>query len=422
MGMTITQKILAVHSGQPVVRPGDIITIQLDLVLGNDVTAPLAIKELIKHDIKMPTPEIAKKIALVPDHFTPNKDVNSAAQCQLMREFALNVKVGHYWEVGRAGIEHALLPEAGIVLPGDVVVGGDSHTCTYGALGAFAMGIGSSDLAAAMVLGETWVRVPETVRIVFNGALPPWVGGKDLILRTLAEIGTDGALGQSMEFTGRVMDSLSMEDRLTITNMAIEAGAANGIIQPDEVTKKYLQPKTNREGTYHLSDPDAQYETTHTIDISALEPQVAAPHSPGNVVSVNELAGTKVDQVFIGSCTNGRIGDLRAAADILQGKKVASLVRMLVCPATPNIYREALKEGLIDIFIHSGGAVLPPSCGPCFGGHLGILAKGETCLSTTNRNFRGRMGHPESKVYLANPVVAAASAIRGEISHPSKVI
>jgi len=419
MGMTISQKILATHAGLPAVKSGDIVSVKLDLILGNDISASMAIEELEK--IGMPPLKAAEKIVLIPDHFTPNKDITTAEQCRILREFAQKAGIKHYFEVGRAGIEHALLPEAGLVVPGDLIIGGDSHTCTYGALGAFSTGVGSTDLAAAMVLAETWFRVPETIKINYQGALGEWIGGKDLILYTIGKIGTDGALGKTIEFCGPAIRALDVENRLTMTNMAVEAGAVNGIMEPDSVVESFLKGRGYRKGIYLKSDPDATYEGDLEIDVSSIVPQVAMPSSPGNVVPVQEASGIRLDQVFIGSCTNGRIGDLRVAARILKGKRAASHVRLLISPATPEIYRQALQEGLLKIFMEADGVMLPPSCGVCFGGHLGILAKGEFCLSTTNRNFTGRMGHPESKVYLSSPAVAAASAIRGEITHPASL-
>jgi 3-isopropylmalate/(R)-2-methylmalate dehydratase large subunit len=418
--MTITQKILAAHSDSSKVKSGDIISINIDVILGNDISAFLAIKELEK--IGKPKIQAANKIILVLDHFTPNKDVTTAEQCRILREFAQEVGINYFFEGGRAGIEHALLPEEGLVVPGDLVIGGDSHTCTYGALGAFAMGIGSTDLAAAMVLGKTWLKVPETILIEYKGNLGEWIGGKDLILYTIGKIGTDGALGKTIEFRGPVIQSLDVENRLTMTNMAIEAGAVNGIIEPDNVTRDFLINRARREGIYYKSDADAIYENKLEINVSSISPQVALPFSPGNVASVKEVEGTKIDQVFIGSCTNGRIGDLRVVAKILKGRRAHSGTRLLISPATPKIYRQALEEGLLKIFSEAEAVILPPSCGVCFGGHLGILAKGEVCLSTTNRNFLARMGHPDSKVYLTSPAVAAASAIRGQITHPSSII
>lgn len=418
--MTITQKILAAHSDSQKANSGDIISINIDVILGNDISAFLAIKELEK--IGMPKLRATNKIILVLDHFTPNKDVTTAEQCRILREFAKEAGIEKIFEGGRAGIEHALLPEEGLVVPGDLVIGGDSHTSTYGALGAFAMGVGSTDLAAAMVLGKTWLKVPETILIRYYGTLGEWVSGKDLILYTIGKIGTDGALGKTIEFSGPVIQSLDVENRLSIANMAIEAGAVNGIIEPDNIIRDFLTNRGGQKGIYLKSDSDAVYEEKLEIDVSSLTPQVALPFSPANVAPVKEVEGTKINQVFIGSCTNGRIGDLRVAAKILKGRKADPRIRLLISPATPKIYRQALEEQLLKIFIEAGAVILPPSCGVCFGGHLGILAKGEVCLATTNRNFTGRMGHPESKVYLASPAVAAASAIRGQITHPSSII
>lgn len=418
--MTITQKILAARSDNQKVKSGDIISVNIDVILGNDISAFLAIKELEK--IGKPKIQAADKIILVLDHFTPNKDVTTAEQCRVLREFARETGIENYFEGGKAGIEHALLPEEGLVVPGDLIIGGDSHTCTYGALGAFAMGVGSTDLAAAMVLGKTWLKVPETILIKYNGSLGEWICGKDLILYTIGKIGTDGALGKTIEFSGPIIQKLDVENRLTMANMSIEAGAVNGIMEPDHIVQEFLYNRERRKGLYLKSDPDASYEMQLEIDVSSISPQVALPFSPGNVTPVKELEGTRIDQVFIGSCTNGRIGDLRVAAKILKGKKAAPGLRLLVSPATPRTYRQALEEGLLKIFVEADAVILPPSCGVCFGGHMGILAKGEVCLSTTNRNFSARMGHPESKVFLASPAVAAASAIKGEISHPSSVI
>jgi len=417
MGMTISQKILAAHAGLPEVKAHDIISVKLDVILGNDISASMAIEELEK--VGRPPIKAAEKIVLVPDHFTPNKDVDTAEQCRVLRRFAAKEKIKNYFEVGRVGIEHALLPEAGLVVPGDLIVGGDSHTCTYGALGSFATGVGSTDLAAAMVLGETWMRVPETIRISYQGTLGEWVGGKDFILHTIGKIGTDGALGKTIEFCGPAIWELDVESRLTMANMAVEAGAVNGIMEPDLQVQSFLEGRGQRKGVNWASDPDARFEQEFNIDVSQISPQVALPYSPGNAVPVQEASGIQIDQVFIGSCTNGRLSDLRIAAKILKGRKVAPHIRLLISPATPKIYRQSLEEGLLKIFVEAEGVILPPSCGVCFGGHLGILGKGEVCLSTTNRNFKGRMGHPDSKVYLTSPAVAAASAVRGAIIHPS---
>lgn len=420
MGMTITEKILAAHAGKERVEPGELINAKLDLVLGNDVTAPVAIAEFAKIGVdRVFDPE---KIALVPDHFTPNKDIKSAQQAKMMREFARRFGIKHYFEIGQMGIEHALLPEKGLVLPGDLVIGADSHTCTYGALGAFATGIGSTDMAAGMATGQGWFKVPESVKFVYYGNPKPWVGGKDFILYTIGQIGVDGALYQAMEFTGEAIRRLSMDGRFSMANMAIEAGAKNGIFEPDEITLDYVKERAHRPYTVYQSDPDAHYAGVVEIDVSKIEPQVAFPHLPSNTRAVGEASDVTVDQVVIGSCTNGRLEDLRAAATVLRGKKVHPYVRLIVIPATQAIYRQAVKEGLVDVFIEAGAAVSTPTCGPCLGGHMGILAEGERCVATTNRNFVGRMGHPKSEVYLANPAVAAASAIKGRIASPEEVV
>ncbi len=419
MRMTITEKILAKHAGAKAVRPGELINAKVDIALGNDITAPIAIKEFRKAGAKKVFDR--KKVVLVPDHFTPNKDIDAAEQCKFLREFAREQKLTHYYEGGAIGIEHALLPEQGVVVPGDLVIGADSHTCTYGALGAFATGVGSTDLAAVMITGEAWFKVPETMKIVFSGKLKKWVSGKDLILSTIGKIGVDGALYRAMEFTGDTVRNLSMADRLTISNMVIEAGAKNGIFIPDEVTKKYVEGKAERKYKFYTSDPDAAYAETVEIDAGRLEPQVACPHLPSNVKGVSELSKVAIDQALIGSCTNGRIEDLRVAAAVLKGKRAASFIRLIVVPATPGIYRQALKEGLIRIFLDANAVISPPSCGACLGGHMGILAKGERAIATTNRNFVGRMGHTGSEVYLANPAVAAASAILGRIGSPEEL-
>ncbi len=417
MGMTITEKILAAHAGRKQVYPGDLINARVDLILGNDITAPVAIREFEKIGVERVFDR--ERIALVPDHFTPNKDIKSAEQAKTLREFAREQGITNYFEVGRMGIEHCLLPEAGLVLPGDVVIGADSHTCTYGALGAFATGVGSTDMAAAMALGETWFKVPESIKFIFHGKkLNPWVSGKDLILYVIGEIGVDGALYQAMEFTGPVIENLSMDSRFTMANMAIEAGAKNGIIAPDAVTAEYVRERASRPFATYESDPDAAYARVYEFDAAEIEPQVARPHLPENTCPVSEIGNVPIDQVVIGSCTNGRMGDLREAAGILKGRKVHRNVRLIVIPGTQRIYQEAMREGLIDIFISAGAAVSTPTCGPCLGGYMGILAKGERAVSTTNRNFVGRMGHPESEVYLANPAVAAASAVLGQIGSP----
>ncbi|MDW7674857.1 MAG: 3-isopropylmalate dehydratase large subunit [Bacillota bacterium] len=421
MGMTITEKILAAHAGKDKVEPGELINAKLDAVLGNDITAPVAIKEFEKLGINKVFDK--DKIMLVPDHFTPNKDIKSAEQAKSLREFARKYEITNYFEVGQMGIEHCLLPEAGLVLPGDVIIGADSHTCTYGALGAFATGVGSTDMAAGMATGEAWFKVPESIKFEFHGdKLKPWVSGKDLILYTIGKIGVDGALYRSMEFTGNIIKGLSMDSRLTMANMAIEAGGKNGIIEPDEITLAYVKERAKRPYQVYQSDADANYVEVYKFDVADIEPQVAFPHLPENTRPVSEAGHVKIDQVVIGSCTNGRMEDLRVAAEILKGKKVNRDLRLIVIPGTQKIYLQAIKEGLVDIFVNAGAAFSTPTCGPCLGGHMGILAKGERGLATTNRNFVGRMGSPESEVYLSNPAVAAASAIAGYIVSPEEVL
>ena len=419
MGMTITEKIIAAHAGVDAVRPGEFVYADVDIALSNDITAPISIEELEKAGIdNVFDPE---KIALVPDHSTPNKDIKSAELCKTMRTFARKHNISHYYEVGRVGIEHVLLPEQGVVCSGDVVIGADSHTCTYGALGAFSTGVGSTDIAAIMATGKVWLRVPEQIKFVFSGPTKKWVDGKDLILYTIGQIGVDGALYKSMEFTGDAISALDIDSRLAMCNMAIEAGGKNGIIAPDDITKEYETGRTEREPVYHAGDPDAEYETTYEWDASAIEPQVAAPSLPSNSNPVGEYKGTKIDQVVIGSCTNGRISDLRVAAGLLKGRKVAPTVRVVILPGTQAIVKQAMAEGLVDIFIDAECAFSTPTCGPCLGGHMGVLAEGERALATTNRNFVGRMGHPKSEVYLCGPAVAAASAVAGEIIHPDEL-
>ena len=418
--MTITEKIIAAHAGRDSVKPGDFVFADVDIALGNDVTAPIAIKEFTEAGIRRVWDPA--RIALVPDHFTPNKDIPSAQQAKVLRDFARAQGLTHYWEVGRVGIEHALLPEQGVVGPGDLVIGADSHTCTYGALGAFATGVGSTDLAAAMAIGKVWLRVPESMRFEFTGTRGPWVSGKDLILHTIGEIGVSGALYRAMEFTGPVIKALPMDDRLAMCNMAIEAGAKSGIIAPDRLTRAYVRGRLEREAVYYRSDAKARYVETVAWDISTLEPVVACPNLPENVRPVSALKEVRIDQVVIGSCTNGRLSDLAVAARILKGRKVADGVRCLIFPATPTVEREALRKGYYKIFLDAGAVVSPPTCGPCLGGHMGILAEGEVALATTNRNFTGRMGHPKSQVYLSNPAVAAASAVTGRITHPAEVV
>ncbi|MFH1784159.1 MAG: 3-isopropylmalate dehydratase large subunit [bacterium] len=419
MGMTISEKILAAHCGKKSVSPGELINAKVDIALGNDITAPLAIKEFEKAGIKKVfDPE---KIALIPDHFVPNKDIKSANQAQIMRNFAKKHKIKHYYEIGCGGVEHALLPEKGIVLPGDLIIGADSHTCTYGALGAFSTGMGSTDFAAAMATGECWFKVPESIKFIYKGKTRKWVSGKDLILYTIGNIGVDGALYKSMEFTGEVIDSLSMSERFTMANMAIEAGGKNGIFGVDDTTIKYVEKKANRSYEIYKSDKNAKYSDEKEYGISDIEPQVACPFLPSNVKAVSELSDIAIDQSFIGSCTNGRIEDLRIAASILKGKKVHPYVRLIVIPATQKIFMDAINEGLTEIFVNAGAVVSTPTCGPCLGGHMGILGKGEKAVATSNRNFVGRMGDTESEVYLSNPAVAAASAITGKITHPDKI-
>ena len=420
MGMTITEKILAAHAGVEKVTPGDLINSKIDIVMGHDLSAPPAIEELER--IGADRVFDREKIVLVPDHFTPNKDVRSAENCKRMKEFARRHRISHYYEVGEMGIAHALLPEKGIVLPGDVVVGGDSHTCTYGGLGAFATGVGSSDLAAAILTGELWFKVPESMKFVYHGKLQKWVDGKDLILYTIGDIGVDGALYRAMEFAGDAIDQLPMSGRLTMANMAIEAGAKNGIFEPDSVTEEYLRGKTNRPQRVFRSDRDATYRDVREYDVARIEPQVAFPHLPSNTKPISQVGDIPIDQVVLGSCTNGRIEDLRVAAQVLRGNKVAPYVRLIVIPATQEVYGQAMREGLFQIFLDAKAVISTPTCGPCVGGHMGVLAKGERAVSTTNRNFVGRMGHPESEVYLSNPAVAAASAVKGRIASPEEVV
>jgi 3-isopropylmalate/(R)-2-methylmalate dehydratase large subunit len=417
--MTITEKILAEHAGLREVKPGQLINARVDLVLGNDITAPIAIEEFRRIGAtKVFDPN---KVVLVPDHFVPNKDIQSARQCQLMREFAQEQSLLHFFEVGEMGIEHALLPEQGLVLPGDLVIGADSHTCTYGALGAMATGVGSTDMAAAMITGESWFRVPESLKIHYHGKRRPWVDGKDLILYTIGKIGVDGARYKAMEFTGDAIANLPMDSRLTMANMAVEAGAKNGIIAPDKVTKEYVQSRAKRPYKFFESDSEAHYSQMIDVDVSALEPQVAFPHLPSNVRPVRQAGQIPINQAVIGSCTNGRLEDLRTAAKVLKGRKRAPFVRLIIIPATQAIYRQAMQEGLFEIFLDALAVISTPTCGPCLGGYMGILAQGERAVTTTNRNFIGRMGHPKSEVYLANPAVAAASAVLGRIGSPEEL-
>jgi 3-isopropylmalate/(R)-2-methylmalate dehydratase large subunit len=429
MAYTISEKILLAHTEKKDIRSGEFIEAKVDLALGNDITAPLAIEEFKKTGFKK---VFAKdKIVLVPDHFAPAKDLKSANQCRILADFAQEQDIKNYFEVGCMGIEHALLPELGLILPGDLVIGADSHTCTYGALGVYATGVGSTDLARAFIDGKCWFKVPATIKFIYKGKLKKWVGGKDLILYTIGEIGVDGALYKVMEFTGEVIRRLSMDDRFAIANMAIEAGARAGIIEPDAITFKYIKMVTSKNlktgdrrqarGDNLKSDKDAVYEKIYEWDVSKLEPQVACPHLPSNVKPADTLEDVQLDQVVIGSCTNGRISDFRIAAKILKGRKVKPGLRLIVIPATQKIYLEAVKEGLAEIFVQAGGVFTTPTCGPCLGGHEGILTEGERCLATTNRNFVGRMGHPKSEVYLSSPAVAAASAIKGRITHPDEI-
>ena len=420
MAMTMTQKILAAHAGLDKVEAGQLIRCKLDMVLGNDVTTPVAINEFEKAGFNSVFD--TEKISMVMDHFTPNKDIKSAAHTKQCRDYASKLKIKNYFDVGDMGIDHALLPEKGLVASGECVIGADSHTCTYGALGAFSTGVGSTDMAAGMATGEAWFKVPSAIKFNLTGKLNEYVMGKDVILHIIGMIGVDGALYKSMEFSGEGLKNLSMDDRLSMANMAIEAGAKNGIFAVDEITKAYQADKVNREYTVYEADPDAPYDAVYDIDLSTIKPTVAFPHLPENTKTIDEAGDVKIDQVVIGSCTNGRMEDLEMAAKIIKGKKVHEGVRCIVIPATQKIYLEAMKKGLLEIFINAGCAVSTPTCGPCLGGHMGILAKGERAVATTNRNFVGRMGHPESEVYLASPAVAAASAITGKISGPSEVL
>jgi 3-isopropylmalate/(R)-2-methylmalate dehydratase large subunit len=419
MGMTLTEKILALHAGVDTVSPGDLVEVRVDMALANDITAPLAIK--VFRELGAARVFDPGKVALIPDHFVPNKDIESAEQAKIMRDFAREQNIMHYYEVGEAGIEHVLLPEKGLVVSGDVVIGADSHTCTYGALGAFSTGVGSTDLAALLATGEIWLKIPATIKILYEGRLGPWVGGKDLILYTIGQLGVEGALYKSLEFSGEVIRSLSMDGRFTMCNMAIEAGAKNGIIEPDQITLEYVAERSRRQPLVLSGDPDASYERVITFEVSSLEPQVAFPHSPENARPISQVGRVPIQQAFIGSCTNGRMEDLRLAAQILNGRKVAKSVRAIIIPATPLIYTQALKEGLIERFVNAGAVVGPPCCGPCLGGHLGVLAAEERAVSTSNRNFVGRMGHPASEIYLSNAAVAAASAVLGWIAGPDEL-
>ncbi len=420
MGMTMTQKILAKKAGLNEVHAGQFIEASVDLALGNDVTAPVAISEFEKAGFKGVFDR--NKIALVPDHFTPNKDIKAAQQCKQMREFAMKHDITNYFEVGEMGIEHCLIPEKGLAVPGDVIIGADSHTCTYGALGAFSTGVGSTDLAAAMATGKAWFKVPSAIQFVLSGKRQKWISGKDLILHIIGMIGVDGALYQSMEFAGEGVADLPMDDRFTVANMAIEAGAKNGIFPVDEQTLAYVKQHSSRPYEIFAADADAEYERVINIDMNELRPTVSFPHLPENTKTIDEVGDIKIDQVVIGSCTNGRISDLRIAADILRGKKISKGVRVIVLPGTQAIWLQAVREGLAEAFVEAGAVFSTPTCGPCLGGHMGILARGERAVSTTNRNFVGRMGHIESEVYLASPAVAAASALTGRIEDPENIM
>ena len=418
-GMTITEKILADHAGLDKVKPGDLITAKVDITLANDITGPVAIEEFNKIGVNRVFD--SERVVLVPDHFTPNKDIKSAQNAKMIRDFAKKYGLKHYFEVGRVGIEHTLLPDSGIVGPGDLVIGADSHTCTYGAIGAFSTGVGSTDLACAMASGETWFKVPESIKVVFNGKLNKWVGGKDLVLHLIGDIGVDGALYKSLEITGSAIENLPMDDRFTICNMAIEAGAKNGIIAPDSITEEYVKNRCLRAYKFYSSDEGAEYSRVIIYNTENIEPTVAFPHLPENTKPISQVGNIKIDQAVIGSCTNGRLSDLKLAADIIRGRKVHPDVRLIIFPGTQDIYMEAMKLGYVEDFIRAGGAVSTPTCGPCLGGHMGILAAGERAISTTNRNFVGRMGHVDSEVYLSNPAIAAASAILGKIASPDEL-
>ncbi|HEY83062.1 MAG TPA: 3-isopropylmalate dehydratase large subunit [Dehalococcoidia bacterium] len=416
--MNLAEKIIAAHTDKKEVSPGEFVNVRVDLILANDITAPIAIREFRRIGVsKVFDP---KRVVMVLDHFVPNKDIATAEISKMMREFCAE-QGALFFEVGKAGIEHALLPEEGLVLPGELVIGGDSHTCTYGALGAFSTGVGSTDLAAAMATGDIWMKVPPTIKFIYHGNLGKWIGGKDLILYTIGDIGVDGALYSAMEFSGEAIDALSMDGRFTMANMAIEAGAKAGLFRVDNKTQLYIKSRARR--PYHVYEPDrdAEYAKVIEYDVSGMEPQVALPHLPSNTKTVSEVGGIEIDQAVIGSCTNGRLEDLRVAAQILKGRKVHPRVRCIVIPGTQQIYLDALSEGLIEIFIKAGAVVSTPTCGPCCGGHMGVLAEGERCISTTNRNFIGRMGSPKSEVYLSNPAVAAASAIAGSIISPAEI-
>ncbi|NLX64896.1 MAG: 3-isopropylmalate dehydratase large subunit [Clostridiaceae bacterium] len=419
MGMTMSQKILAAHAGLDKVVPGQLIEAELDLVLGNDITTPVAVKEFKRAGFNKVFD--TRKVAIVPDHFTPNKDIKAAEQCRFIREFAHEMQIENYFEVGEMGIEHCLIPEKGLAVPGDLIIGADSHTCTYGALGAFSTGVGSTDMAAGMATGKSWFKVPSAIKFILKGKPQGWVSGKDVILHIIGMIGVDGALYKSMEFMGEGLINLSMDDRFTMANMAIEAGAKNGIFMVDQRTLEYVKEHSNKPYKVYEPDDDALYDEVYEIDLSSIRPTVAFPHLPDNTRTIDEVGDVPIDQVVIGSCTNGRIEDLRVAAKILKGRKVKKGVRCIVIPGTQKIYLQALKEGLVEDFVEAGAVFSTPTCGPCLGGHMGILAKGERAVSTTNRNFVGRMGHTESEIYLASPAVAAASAITGKITDPDKI-
>ena len=419
MGMTLTQKILAAHAGLPEVKAGQLINAKLDIVLGNDITTPVAINEFEKAGFDGVFDK--EHIAIVLDHFVPNKDIKSATQSKQCREFANKYDILNFYDVGQMGIEHALLPEKGIVTAGDCIIGADSHTCTYGALGAFSTGVGSTDMAAGMVTGKAWFKVPSAIKVVITGKKAPCISGKDVVLHLIGEIGVDGALYKSLEFTGDGIKELSMDDRLCISNMAIECGAKNGIFPVDDITLEYVKGRSERPYEVYEADEDAEYDSVVTIDLSTLAPTVACPHLPENTKTVDELSDVKIDQVVIGSCTNGRIEDMRTAAEIIKGKKIADGVRCIVIPATQSVYLQCIKEGIAEAFVEAGAIVSTPTCGPCLGGHMGILAAGEVAVSTSNRNFVGRMGHVDSKIYLASPAVAAASAIKGYIADPREI-
>jgi 3-isopropylmalate/(R)-2-methylmalate dehydratase large subunit len=424
MGLNITEKILLAHTDKKGISPGEFIDARVDLALGNDITAPIAIAKFKAAKAKKPFNR--SKVVLVCDHFVPSKDAQSAQQCRLLEDFARDFKIRHFYPLGDGGIEHVLLPELGLVAPGALVIGADSHTCTYGALGAFSTGVGSTDLASAWITGKIWLRVPESIKFVYSGRLNKWVGGKDIILHTIGDIGVAGALYKAMEFTGAVIRRLSMDGRFTLCNMAIEAGAKSGIVQPDEVTRKYIGSVVPRASCLvrqkiYKSDKDARYCDIREYDVSRIEPQVACPHLPSNAVPVSKIGKVNIDQAVIGSCTNGRISDLSLAAAVLKKRKSSSRVRLLIFPGTQRIYRQALRQGLIEVLIKAGAVVCPPTCGPCLGGHMGVLGDKEVAIATTNRNFRGRMGALSSKVYLSNPAVAAASAIKGRITHPDEL-